>query len=607
MATAEQYANWIVKNKDKKGTPEFDTVVSAYKAAKQPQVKTQEGLPESKPPVEPESRSNIPIFQMARESPFLKGMIDPAAGGAQLASELGKLTSLGDQIPDVSKHVRGEEKAYQQNRGEDAGIDFGRIAGNIVSPASLASMGGSVPAKLLPRIGQGMKLGAGMGAAQPTQGENFWTDKAKQTAIGAGTGGVLPIAAKGAKSAASYVDELTKPMYQKGIARDVKKFVVEQAGDQRQKIVDALQKAKGKTAGQAIAKARQGGDEYGSQFIKLEQELAKEPLEGVPLRSTYGKQTSERQKIIDAIAGTDEKMTLAKTARKSSTRPLYKAVEESRENVDIGPVTSKIDDVLAKNKNETNITTPLNNIRGKMDDTSPQALYSLSKEIKSMMGKTTTGGQKEYNVGVLNDIKKTLDEQIGLVSAPFKAAQASYKKLSDPINKMNVGKELQGALTTALERESPSTFTTAVSKAPRTLKRATGFPRFNELGDVLSPDQVSKVQRVSDELINLDKARRMGSSVGSVMKELPGEVSLSLPHVLSRPVVVANHILGMVGKDQTPEYKRLLVKMLQDPRELEKALTLPVSNPKRKMAMDMVNKISTITTSQTAAREGGTQ
>jgi hypothetical protein len=34
MASAEDYANWIVSNQDKKGTPEFDTVAQAYKVAR---------------------------------------------------------------------------------------------------------------------------------------------------------------------------------------------------------------------------------------------------------------------------------------------------------------------------------------------------------------------------------------------------------------------------------------------------------------------------------------------------------------------------------------------------------------------------------------------
>ena len=37
MATSEQYAQWIVSNKDKQGTPEFDTVAAAYKESKSSQ------------------------------------------------------------------------------------------------------------------------------------------------------------------------------------------------------------------------------------------------------------------------------------------------------------------------------------------------------------------------------------------------------------------------------------------------------------------------------------------------------------------------------------------------------------------------------------------
>ncbi len=36
MATAAEYAAWIVANADKKGTPEFETVARAYQQAKQP-------------------------------------------------------------------------------------------------------------------------------------------------------------------------------------------------------------------------------------------------------------------------------------------------------------------------------------------------------------------------------------------------------------------------------------------------------------------------------------------------------------------------------------------------------------------------------------------
>lgn len=35
MATAQEYATWIVQNKDLQGTPEFETVAKAYEVKKQ--------------------------------------------------------------------------------------------------------------------------------------------------------------------------------------------------------------------------------------------------------------------------------------------------------------------------------------------------------------------------------------------------------------------------------------------------------------------------------------------------------------------------------------------------------------------------------------------
>lgn len=50
MATADDYAKWIVTNADKKGTPEFETVTQAYQAAKQDTVSANEIPAERRPP-----------------------------------------------------------------------------------------------------------------------------------------------------------------------------------------------------------------------------------------------------------------------------------------------------------------------------------------------------------------------------------------------------------------------------------------------------------------------------------------------------------------------------------------------------------------------------
>ena len=107
----------------------------------------------------------------------LMGTEDPAYGIMQLA---GRIT--GNPIDD---EISLRERVYQKGRGPDAGMDWGRLGGNV---AVTAPLGAVLPATLPAAIGSGAVLGA----TQPVTdgGENFWQDKAAQAGIGAG-GGLL--------------------------------------------------------------------------------------------------------------------------------------------------------------------------------------------------------------------------------------------------------------------------------------------------------------------------------------------------------------------------------------------------------------------------------
>lgn len=66
MATAEDYAAWIVKNADKKGTPEFETVAAAYKEAR---AQTQEGSSPEITYTYPREGSAEPTVEVSNEIP----------------------------------------------------------------------------------------------------------------------------------------------------------------------------------------------------------------------------------------------------------------------------------------------------------------------------------------------------------------------------------------------------------------------------------------------------------------------------------------------------------------------------------------------------------
>jgi hypothetical protein len=138
--------------------------------------------------ISPKTESNIRGFSM--------GAADPSVGAAQLIAN-----ALG-QGSGMNKAIQAKEQAYETDKalaGRD-GVDASRIVGNIASPVNLLVASRAAPAvNTLQRIGQGLKSGAIGGAFQPVTngGDEFWTDKAIQTGVGAGTGAVLnPILGK---------------------------------------------------------------------------------------------------------------------------------------------------------------------------------------------------------------------------------------------------------------------------------------------------------------------------------------------------------------------------------------------------------------------------
>jgi hypothetical protein len=137
-------------------------------------------------------------------SSLLMGIKDPISGGAQLLPKgLEFVTSAGGYAPNplsrffgseaekVGQLVSAEEQAYQKQRAAQGGtgIDIGRIAGNIVSPANI--VGGIRAAQGARALGAGAGMqaaaaGAAQGAMQPvTEPTGFAEEKATQVGFGA--------------------------------------------------------------------------------------------------------------------------------------------------------------------------------------------------------------------------------------------------------------------------------------------------------------------------------------------------------------------------------------------------------------------------------------
>lgn len=142
-------------------------------------------------------------------SGFLMGLKDPISGGAQLLEQalpkslVDKINTLNNELAQyglvspvgaggVTEQVAKEQQAYQAQRqaaGEE-GIDWSRVAGNVLSPANLA-VGGVAGGLATAPARQAALVGATQGILAPTtETDEFATEKAKQAATGT-IGGVV--------------------------------------------------------------------------------------------------------------------------------------------------------------------------------------------------------------------------------------------------------------------------------------------------------------------------------------------------------------------------------------------------------------------------------
>lgn len=172
MASADDYAKWIVDNQKLQGTPEFNTVAQAYK----------EATAQESAPAQPQ-KSGIPAYQSAIVGAG-KGIGDPLLAAGQY---------MGGKPAEYANVVLNKIKPFQEANPMTFGA--GQIGGGVLSGGALMKGAGMIPsfAKASPYI-QGSAIGGMMGVLTPNEqgksGLDMLAEAPQKALVGAG-GGVL--------------------------------------------------------------------------------------------------------------------------------------------------------------------------------------------------------------------------------------------------------------------------------------------------------------------------------------------------------------------------------------------------------------------------------
>lgn len=206
-----------------------------------------------------------------------------------------------------------------------------------------------------------------------------------------------------------------------------------------------------------------------------------------------------------SAAAVPEHATLVELAKRPS---FQKGVERAREiateeGINIGDPTKSIKG--------------LHYVKMALDD-----IVEKASAHESGIGRT----QLRAISGTKEKLLKMMDE----ISPEYKFARETHQTMSKPINRMQVGQELEKALTSPTgTSERPGVFGTAIRNAPQTIKRATGQPRFDSLSEVFNPQEVAAVGNVVKDLQRSAQHDQLARAGGEKARELVGQVAPLVP------------------------------------------------------------------------------
>jgi hypothetical protein len=213
------------------------------------------------------------------------------------------------------------------------------------------------------------------------------------------------------------------------------------------------------------------------------------------------------------------------------------------------------------------------------------SLHSMKLAFDDLIKNPERFGIGASEVGAIKGTRAQFLNWVESKAPSYRTARETFADQSKPINQMAVGQYLEGKLTPALGEETArlraSGFATALENAPGTIKRATGESRFQNLSDVLTPEQINILENVRADLARAQlterqagAARGAGPDVNLMGTEVMG--SVRAPNFINNVTTVANDLLRrMQGKLDQKLAIELATEML-DPAAaaaaLEKAL-----------------------------------
>ena len=492
------------------------------KPAPQPSIET---------PAEAIAGNPITRFALGAASPFL-GAAQLMANASPVFRMGGLHTKINDQLKDLEKI---KETGMAAQNGGTAGFDWAGLLGNALSPATVGVLT-KLPAAVgvADKVKQGAAIGGGLSAAKPIgKGDDCFTDKAIQTGAGAVIGGAIPAITNAVGGAYRVGRNVIDPWLPGGAERAAGRTLNEAAGGKRDEIIRLLTDSRKFVSGEAPTAAEVASPAGATVFSGMEK-IARNKA---PDRFADVTTASENARLnaVRSVSKDEQALADAVSNRATAAKSNYGAVETQTVPTSVFATFLEKPSINAALKDA--------GVSAKEIGSRPvgDGGYFTVKELQRIKESLDSGITAAQNAKLNGkrpalspgELIKTRDDFVALVSSKspdWAKARTQYREDSLPINRMEVGQELEKSLRNSLGVESPMQFTNAVREAPRTITRATtGAPRYDKLESILTPKEMDSINNVANSLIRREATNNLTQEGASKAADLAGAIVPKVP------------------------------------------------------------------------------
>lgn len=414
-----------------------------------------------------------------------------------------------------------------------------------------------------------------------------------QRGISLASKAVSPVVAPVARTLRNLID----PLLPGGTERAVGRTLLKLAGEKRAGVISALaepaQIVPGSFPTAAEAAAKAGSAEFSGAQRMLEQRRP------TPYSDIASQQETARQGAIQSFGKTPQQLEKAIENRAKEAATLYGeakkqivAVDNSLKELFQRPsmeVAAKRAAQLAKEDgkafmvsretpeglkqglivSESGIPFIQEVIPAKNAKMSVENLHYMKMAMDDLISNPERFGIGATEARAIASTKSDFIKWMSSKSEKYAQARAAFSKASEPINVMQVGQQLEKGLTAPLgATERPGPFATAMREAPRTMQKATGFPRFKNLEQAVGAENTAAAEAVLADLSRAAQQEKLArAGTGRATEIIKGAVPKVPASGMFSPIYsVFRAVFNRFGGKLTDNELDVLSKIMETPK-----------------------------------------